>query len=643
MTTPPPAARPGAEDTYKKVFDCAADAIFIHDRESHRFLDCNRSALERYGYSLEEIQQMTPYDLHPHAELDKVRENIDVRNRDEPYFYTHVTKHGTEFPVEILTEEVEYHGTPAWLSIARDISERRRAEEALAATRDQALAASKAKSDFVAGVSHELRTPMNGIMGMVALLLETHLSGEQREYAETINSAADSMLQLLNEILDLSKIEAGKLEIEPIPFDLHDSIASVSRLLTPKARNAGLDLVFHCAPDVPHHVIGDPTRLRQVVTNLAGNAIKFTKEGHVAIRVEGRRQDEARASIRISVEDTGIGIAEDRLEAIFEEFTQADLSTTRNYGGTGLGLTISRQLVSLMGGELRVESRPDQGSTFWFDLDFPLQRRLEADDADRLVLVVHPDGSARHTLAEHLRELDMATLPAASSAEALDLLAERGRAIHAALVHYVLPDLDGETLGRALRSRDPDLEMHLLLPEGLRLPEARIRNAGFTSAVEGTPDAAQLRDRFSSPAQPVDPASEPVPPIEERRVRVLVVEDNPVNQKVVQHILGKLDCDVDLADDGVRAVDKVQGNPRYDIILMDCQMPEMDGYEATRRIRELEEEKAQTPIVALTANAMDGDRQRCLDAGMDDYMSKPATSAQISEMIGKWTMESAEA
>ncbi len=649
--SPGSTARPKvANDTYRKVFDRVADAIIIHDRKTHKIIDVNATALNRYGYTLEEFRTMTPFDLHPKEELDVVHEKIDVRNADDPNEYVHLSKDGQTFSVEILSDQVWYEGTEAWLSIVRDITERNRAQEEVARARDEALMASKHKSAFLAAISHELRTPMNGVLGMVALLLDTGLSTEQRDFSETIQMAGESMLQLINQILDLSKIEAGKLEIEPIPFELKNEIEAVHKILTPRAVESGIELKLQLAPEVNRQrLIGDPGRIRQVVTNLAGNAIKFTKEGHVAMRVRCIGQSNGSMSLQFAVEDTGIGIPEEKIHKIFEEFAQADTSTYRQFGGTGLGLAISKKLVELMGGELHVSSTPDEGSTFWFTLDLETDgktRDKHIGDPGSGVLVVHGDQGRRHSLEAAVRAEGLPVTSAETSVEALHLIATagaHGRPFRCGLISYELPDLDGETLGRAIsRHRGNDeLQLLLLHAEGNDLPDERVQGAGYQGQYVEPVDlrrvGAWLHEIF-----PDDPESEAKQPPESLAVeddntpaKVLVVEDNLVNQKVVAHMLSKMNCETDLATDGRVALEMMEAK-RYELIFMDCQMPVMDGYEATRAIRELADDMSRTPVCALTANAMEGDRERCLEAGMDDYMSKPATSNQLAEKLEKW-------
>lgn len=645
----------GRSDTYRKVFDRVADAIIIHDKRTHRIVDVNACAIKRYGYTLEELRGMTPFDLHPAEEYELVAEKIDVKNAESPNVYVHVAKDGRRFDVEILSDEVVYEGVEAWLSIARDISDRKRAEAEIARARDDALAASKHKSDFLAAMSHELRTPMNGVLGMATLLLETHLTEEQREYGETIRGAGEVMLELLNELLDLSKIEAGRLEIEPHPFDLRQSVESVCKLLSPRVREAGIDLILDFAREVPSAVVGDEGRIRQILTNLTGNAIKFTREGHVALRVSCLEMDPVYCILEIAVEDTGIGIPEEKLESIFEEFSQADQTIFRRYGGTGLGLAISRRMVELMGGRLQVESTPGEGSIFRVTLPLPRAASVPPVDTpqDRRgwILLVQRDAERRDRVERWLGELGFSVEPAHSGSRALERLSERlvaGDPPFGALVDFHLPDLDGVSLGRAILARsDHGVRVWLTGLEGSGGREG-IHAADFAGHLPWGFEERHLRELMDLPSTPDGapshaPAPEPSAPEPARRAEecsgrrpcVLVVEDNDLNQRVVRRMLDRLGCRVDVAEDGPEALRRVETSS-YQLILMDCELPGMDGYEATRQIRALPAPRRAIPIVALTADAMAGAQERCLEAGMDAYLSKPASLERIQNVLESW-------
>jgi len=549
------------------------------------------------------------------------------------------------------------------VELEREISERRQVQRQLARAHRAALQATQSKSDFLANMSHEIRTPMNGVLGMVQLLMDTDLNSEQYDYAKTIRASGDALLGIINDILDFSKVEAGRLEIEPIPFDLQVAVSEVADLLSPRAAQQGIELALQYHPDAPRYLVGDAGRIRQVILNLAGNAIKFTNEGHVLIEIRGLPSNGDEAAVKILVHDTGIGIDASVGEKLFQSFSQADASTTRKFGGTGLGLAISKRLVELMGGEIGVESVLGEGSVFWFTLRLARTQPTgtgpvpDVDLSHLRILAVDDLEVNRRILYEQLRSLGMRPDVASSAEEALEMLrdGEAARDPYAvAVLDFQMPDMNGEQLGKLIKADKllSDIALVLFTSSGQRGDAKRMSEVGFAGYLTKTTSVETMRDVLAtvwadsqsgrmdvrlvtqhSVAEARAASGEPTvenPDNPERRV--LIAEDNIVNQKVAKRMLEKLGCVVDVAANGEEAVDMWSKLP-YDVVFMDCQMPELDGYAATGRIRERESAGAHTPIVAMTANAMEGDRERCLSAGMDDYMAKPIRIELCREVL----------
>lgn len=672
-----------SEDRFRLISETLPVGIFETDAKSE-CLYTNTSWQEIFGVSLiESLMSDWREFLHP-DDRESVSEQWEQTLRNLKAFSKDcrvITPKGDERWIHLRSSPVFSDTGTRYTGTVVDITDRKHTEVELKKAKDAAEAASIAKSEFLANMSHEIRTPMNGVIGMTNLLMDTGLDVEQSQFTETIRTSADSLMTVINDILDFSKIEAGKLELEVIDFDLRITLEEVSELMSLKAYEKGLEFASIVHHEVPSLLRGDPGRLRQILINLLGNAIKFTDSGEVTLKAILEEEDAHRVVIHFSVSDTGIGISKKDMDRLFKSFSQVDGSTSRNFGGTGLGLAISKQLTELMEGRIGVDSKEGQGSTFWFTVAIEKQPEdretlmILEDIRKKRILFVDDNAINRQVYREQLKSWGCRYGEASSGTQAIDELRsaqEAGDPFEIGIIDMQMPEMDGEELGRSIK-QDPDLADTILImvsSMGVRGDVARLKKIGFAAYLTKPIKQSQLYDCLAATAkiwkekkQPQDATivtRHSLADNKKQGVRILLAEDDATNQKVALHILKKFGYRADAAGNGQEVLQALEKVP-YDIVLMDIQMPVMDGYAATRRIRELELKAQQVklnkndsedltdseiqfstrsgriPIIAMTAHAMKGDREKCIAAGMDDYTPKPINPEELLEKIEKWT------
>ena len=644
------------------IMNTAVDGIVTID-ELGRIESFNPAAELIFGYSAAEVTGHNVCMLMPEPHRSEHDTYI------AQYLYTGISrlmgkgrelegrrKDGTIFPLYLAINEVEMplEDRRVFAGILRDITDSKLIEEQLREAKEVAEAASQVKSEFLANMSHEIRTPMNGVIGMTELALTTDLTLEQRDYLDTVKISAQGLLEIIDDILDFSKIEAGQLRLELIPFNLQQEIVHILKGLAVRAHEKGLELAFDVAADVPDELIGDPLRLRQILTNLLGNAVKFTEIGEIVLAIELQSASAAEVCLHFSVRDTGIGIPAEQQKTIFDAFAQSDSSTTRHFGGTGLGLAISTQLVDMMVGRIWVESEVGMGSTFHFTLRFNMQPASSPqlppellELKGRSVLVVDGNVTQRQILARILTSSGLHCRLVENGDQALQTLAQARTAGHLfelVIIDHGMIDRDGFELAAKIKQTPELTQIPLISLLPTRDPGAieRCRNLNIDASLLRPVTPIELQEtivRVCRPAAAPEPQSVPKPATAaadtRRSLKILLAEDNPVNQKLVSRILEKHGHEIVIAPDGRKALEDLK-SAHFDLVLMDISMPEMDGFEVTARLRRLEEQTgAHLPVIALTAHAMEGDQERCLEAGMDAYVSKPVKMDNLLETIDR--------
>lgn len=641
-------------ERFKTTLDRTNDCVFMFGNDM-KFFYVNHGAINQVGYSEAQLLKMSPLDIKPEFDEASFRELLSpLMDGDNPgmlFETVHRHKDGQHIPVEIFLQYIAPKGEPSrFLAIVRDISERKKTEKELLEAKEHAEEASQAKSAFLANMSHEIRTPMNGVIGMLELISSTSLSETQKQFLETARNSAEIQLNVINDVLDFSKIEAGKMELESLPFNLVELVEQVAGIMAEQAHGKQIDLLVDISPELPRVVQGDGSRLKQMLMNLLGNAVKFTDEGEVVVSVRPAETEGDRLWVELEVRDTGIGIEPRALGSLFEAFTQADSSTTRRFGGTGLGLTISRELTELMGGTLLAKSSVEKGSVF--TLRLPFEKPGESFSykttlSGNRVLLLDDNATNLDILTRYLSSWKIESESASTGDSALDMLRQAsriGKPFDILLLDYQMPDMDGLEVARRIQS-DPEIAplKNLMLTSSHLLEEVQLARVGISGLMMKPVFQSSLYDRLNwlihGKGDDTQDSGEEHQAFRQNLYsgQVLLVEDTFINQEVAIGMLTRMGLEVTLAGNGRIAMEKSREQV-FDLVFMDVQMPEMDGLEATKRIRAREKDTgaSRIPIIAMTAHATESDRVACMEAGMDDYLSKPVTWDDLVGKLAEW-------
>jgi PAS domain S-box-containing protein len=642
------------ESRFCVLFESNPLPTWIYDVDSLQFLDVNNAALAHYGYTREEFLSMKIMDIRPQDDIGGPQNAFEAIRfkKSNPAYDLHCRKDGSIIEVHLFWSEFEYNNRQTVLVVVKDITESKRAQKELQEARDISEAANRSKSEFLANLSHEIRTPMNGIIGTIDLLCNTILTSEQREYTETIRLSGEALLNVINDILDFSKIETHEIELEEHPFRIETCIEEVFELYAAQADQKNIELVYWIEKNVPEIVIVDAARLRRVLVNLISNAIKFTDRGeiYIAVSLESERND--KTELLFSIRDTGIGIPPDRIHKLFRPFSQVDSSSTRKYGGAGLGLAICSRSVDLLGGQIWVESKITEGSLFRFTINVTKStgelreqiNRPPLTDKTKKVLLSVNNSSCQQTLNDLLVEWGFVVQSATTIKKSLDLV-NNGEQFDIVVIDQSL--LDGGQLRGIFRTTDGKHDIPCIIltsrmkreqivplkDDELQVVLKPVKHRVFYNALaallnRSLPSRSEVGPAHGTPVHQVE--HQPLPPMD-----ILIAEDNTINQKLIVRILKILGQTADVTANGKEALQAAE-KKKYDLILMDVQMPEMDGIEATRRIRSEIQKENQPVIIAVTAHALEGDREKCLEAGMNDYLSKPVLIDEVRRMLQKW-------